>query len=291
MSQSTSEPLAPMVGSTECAAQADSTSPTTEYTLDNTWQHARQRLRLLEAGLDPVTMRHLAACGVATDWRCLEVGGGNGSIAEWLCQQVGPSGSVVATDLETRFLDELDHPNLQILRHNIVSDELPAGLFDLVHARLVVMHLPQPMEAMRRMAAALKPGGWLVIEEPDFSTFSPHAGALPEAADLFRRHWDNVKRAWTRRGVDVTCGRRLYASLTDLDLEHVGSEGRVVMVRGGSSDADFWRLTWQQLGDETLASGEMSESELQRLINVLADPHFSWTEATMWSAWGQRPSG
>jgi len=98
-----------------------------------------------------------------------------------------------------------------------------------------------------------------------------------------------VKRLTERRGVDVTCGRRLYATLNDLELEHVGSEGRLVMVRGGSPDADFWRLTWQQLSAETLASGELSESELERLLDLLADPHFTWSEATMWSAWGQRP--
>ena len=44
-------------------------------------QVERERLRNLEAWLDPITARHLEATGVAVGWRCLEVGAGGGSIA------------------------------------------------------------------------------------------------------------------------------------------------------------------------------------------------------------------
>ena len=129
------------------------------YLLDNAWQDARQRLALLERWLDPGTIHQLHTLGVRAGWRCLVVGGGGGSITEWLCRKVGPSGHVVATDINTRFLEVLDYPNLEVRRHDILADDLEPAAFDLVHVRFVLMHLADPSQAVRRMAAALKPGG------------------------------------------------------------------------------------------------------------------------------------
>src|SRR5579884_3215226 len=138
------------------------------YLLDDDWQDARRRLALLEHWLDPGTIHQLQTLGVGAGWRCLVVGGGGGSIVEWLCRQVGPSGCILATDVNTRFLEALDYPNLKVRRHDILADELvESAAFDLVHVRFVLMHLADPSRAVRRMVAALKPGGWLLAEEGD----------------------------------------------------------------------------------------------------------------------------
>ena len=76
----------------------------TGYSLDNTWDHARRRLALLENELDPITHRRLSATGLGSGWRCLEVGGGGGSVARWLSEQVGIAGYVLATDIEPALL-------------------------------------------------------------------------------------------------------------------------------------------------------------------------------------------
>ena len=139
----------------------------TSYSFDNTWQKARQRLSTIEAQYDAGTIRHLEQSGIIDGWHCLEIGGGGGSIAAWMCERVGPEGYVLATDIEPRFLEFLGYPNLAVRRHNIVTDELPEGTFDLVHARMVLEHLPERDHVLRRMVAALKPGGWLVCEDMD----------------------------------------------------------------------------------------------------------------------------
>src|ERR671926_1587140 len=125
-----------------------------EYRFDNAWLLARERLAALEAQLDPGTIRHLQALGVGERWQCLEVGGGGGSIAEWLCRQVGPAGRVVATDINTRFLEALDFANLEVRVHNIVEDELEPGTFDLVHARGVLVHVSQRDTVLERVVSA-----------------------------------------------------------------------------------------------------------------------------------------
>lgn len=76
-----------------------------QYLFDNNWMQARLRLSTLETIEDPATIDHLEKIGIAEGWNCLEVGAGGGSITEWLCRRVGPTGNVVATDVNTRYLD------------------------------------------------------------------------------------------------------------------------------------------------------------------------------------------
>ena len=92
------------------------------YVFDNAAERqARERFAALPRIYDPGTIRHLQALGVTAGWRCLEVGAGGGSIALWLAERVGPSGYVLATDLDTRFLEPLARPTLEVRRHDITD--------------------------------------------------------------------------------------------------------------------------------------------------------------------------
>ena len=83
-----------------------------------------ERHGAFERERDPATIRYLEEIGVSSGWRCLEVGGGGGTIAEWLCPRVGTAGHVVATELDTRLLEAIDSPNIEVRRHDIVNDDL-----------------------------------------------------------------------------------------------------------------------------------------------------------------------
>jgi ubiquinone/menaquinone biosynthesis C-methylase UbiE len=132
-------------------------APRSTYVFDNAGAQAGARFSALGALFDPGTTRHLTALGVAEGWHCLEVGAGAGSIADWLCDRVGAA-DVVATDIDPRFLDAAGRPNLEVRRHDIASDPLSEAAFDLVHARLVLVHLPERENALLRIVRALKPG-------------------------------------------------------------------------------------------------------------------------------------
>src|SRR5688572_23339484 len=134
------------------------------YIFDNAALQTRDRLGVLSSIFDPGTIRHLQERGLREGWNCLEVGGGGGTIVRWLADQVGSSGSVLATDLDPRLLTELSSANVEIRRHDICTDPLPLSAFDLVHARLVLEHVAEKDRALRRMAEAMKPGGWMVLE-------------------------------------------------------------------------------------------------------------------------------
>ena len=96
-----------------------------EYLLGNAGEQTPARFAALPRLYDPGTIRHLDQVGVAAGWRCLEVGGGGGTIAAWLSDRVGPTGHVLVTDVNTRFLERLRCTNVEVRRHDIASDPLP----------------------------------------------------------------------------------------------------------------------------------------------------------------------
>src|SRR5215813_1760542 len=142
----------------------------------------RERLSLLEQTADPLSQRRLAALGIQTGWRCLEVGAGHGSIVRWLAARVGPQGRVVATDINPRLLTARQWPTVEVRRHDIRTDPLEASRYDLVHCRAVLSHLPDPPRALRQMVAAVRMGGWVVIEDADFSSLRAVEATHPRAA-------------------------------------------------------------------------------------------------------------
>jgi SAM-dependent methyltransferase len=119
------------------------------------------------------------------------MGAGAGSIACWLAARVAPSGQVVATDIDPRFLQNTTRPNLEVRRHDIRTDALESDAYDLVHCRNLLIHLPNPEQSARRMVAALRPGGWLMAEEPDLTAMVAVSRDHP-AADNFDSFWRRV---------------------------------------------------------------------------------------------------
>ncbi len=258
-----------------------------EYLLDNAWQQQRERLAGLESWFDPGTIRHMEALGVAPGWRCLEVGGGGGSIALWLSRRVGPGGHVLTTDLDTRFLDALHEPNLEVRRHNILTDPLPQHAFDLVHARFVVEHLAERMTALHHMASALKPGGWLLVEETDSVSWVPAPANDANDNALFTRWTAAYAQLFAATGATAYAGRHLYGEFHALGLTDIDAEGRVFMVRGGSPTAEVWRLTAEQVSERIVASDLLTQEEMTRVISLLADPAFVWMEGLIMATWGR----
>src|SRR5262245_20266287 len=154
----------------------------------------RERLSRLEYAADPLSQRRLAALGIQPGWHCLEVGAGHGSIARWLAEQVGPQGRVVATDLNPRFLTEMQLPNVEVRQHDIRTDPLEAGRYDLAHCRAVLIHMSDPQLVVQRMVAAVRIGGWLVIEESDRSSTQAADVTHPRAESFDRQYREILDR-------------------------------------------------------------------------------------------------
>jgi len=257
------------------------------YVYDHAWTDERIRLAGLEAALDPGTRHHLARLGAAPGWRCLEVGAGGGAIAFWLTEQVGPGGTVVATDLETEFLETeaARHPGLEVLRHDITAEDLPSG-FDLVHARWLIEWLPDKRLALKRMMMALRPGGVLLVEEPDWVNI--FGAAMPAA--LRRVVTAGMRHLESTCPIETEYGRRLLDDLIAVGLIDAEAEGRCPVVRGGSPPAaHFLRLTLEKLRASLLDGGAITEAEFAEAAAALEDPAVTVVFPMTVAAWGWRP--
>src|SRR5215211_4714452 len=208
----------------------------TTYVYDQAWRREHERLRALEDLFDAASVGRLAALGVGEGWRCLEVGAGAGGVARWLSDRVGPPGRVLATDLDPRFLDGHGLANLEARRHDLLADPLEDGAFDLAHARAVLEHIPAREAALARMVAAVRPGGWVVVEDIDFGG-GMVAELLryvqpPAAAPTVERVARAVEAMFIAAGMDPRFGGRLPRALVEAGLEEVGAELRAPLVRG-----------------------------------------------------------
>jgi SAM-dependent methyltransferase len=263
------------------------------YIFDNAAeQPTGQRFASLEALYDPRTIRFLETTGVGPGWHCLEVGGGSGSVAAWLADRVGETGQVLVTDIDPRFLSTLAATGLsqvEVQRHDVGVDPLPDGAFDLIHARLVLIHVPTAPAVLGRLVAALRPGGWLVVEDFD-ATFSDRAFPTEEpAATTMRTAFAALGQLLVARGAGPGWGRRLYQRFLDLGLVDVGMEGQFTIRSGGSAGARLDAANFMQIREAATTSGLLTHAELDQILEVLADPAYAWASPTMFTAWGRRP--
>ena len=243
------------------------------------------RLGLLESARDPGTISRLQELGVAAGWRCLEVGAGRGSIARWLAERVAPAGSVVAVDIDPRFLTGMPE-NVQVRALDIREDEIEANHYDLVHCRALLMHLPDPAGTLARLVAALRPGGLLLAEEGDYGLY--HYGGHPDAEALTERA-HRALDAITAAGVfNARFGRGLPAMLSASGLELRGAEVETRVTKPGEPQYEFVRASVLESLPALIAAGVMDEANIERLEGYFGQPGTVITGPSVVAAWGQK---
>lgn len=234
----------------------------------------QERLALIQAYQDPHTIRHLT--DVAADWRCLDVGAGAGSITRWLCARAG---SVLATDLDIDLLASIDAPNLTVQRHDIRTDPLPDG-FDLVHTRLLLLHLPEREAVLDRLVRATRPGGLIVVGDIDFTTIR-----LAHHDPIFERFLTQFDTAVRQAGWDPACGPKLPAMLEHRGVTKVEAETVRSYQRGTSAVPTIMAITYQRLRPLVIERG-ITPDEFDHVQRLLADPSVAVHGPALWTASG-----
>jgi SAM-dependent methyltransferase len=247
-----------------------------EYVLDHHNEGERQRLALMSRLLDPMHRRHIDGLGVKPGGRTLEIGCGNGTMSAWLAGLVGPAGHAVGVDLDLSLV-EVDKPGLQFRKADIVAGPVEPGDFDLVTARAVLHHVSDARAAVLNMIASARPGGSILLVEPDFL---PVSAVEPDEVRCF---WDGWL-AWSReQGIDYFIGRRLPALLSGLGLQDVGATAETALYNGGSAWASYWRQTVVQLRSALVASGRLDDRSVDTFLARCADPAW-WTQTIAFTA-------
>jgi SAM-dependent methyltransferase len=260
------------------------------YPLDNDHELADEHHDGLAELLDPDTIARLD--GLDTDWTtaaCLEVGAGGGSIARHLADRVGAAGRVVAIDLKPQHIRA--HPKLTVLAHDLTGgDPLPAGPWDLIHARLVLSHIPQREVILRRLAAALAPGGVLLTEDWEARVTGVVVAAPgPEAAELYQRYQQTVSRdVFSAAGTDRTWARRAHTAMRQVGLVDVETTVSARFWIGGGAGCRLAATIMFQLKERLYDAG-MTPGEIAELGSLMADPRTVIHGHPLYSTSGRRP--
>lgn len=256
------------------------------YVFDNDSVHAREQHRCLAEMLDPMTRIRLARLGVADGWNCLEVGAGAGSVAGWLASRAAPSGQVLATDIKTSHLTPA--PALRVQQHDVVRDRLPENTFDLIYARLVLIHLPQRLAVLGKLVRALRPGGWLQLDEFDIS----YGPALLMPGTRARERYESFLAAKIRvmdaAGADGAWGQRAPQAMREAGLVDLDVRAELQLWSAGSPGTRLLIHHTHHLREKFLAAG-MTDRQLAEVREVMTDPAFRAMSCPIYSVQGRRP--
>lgn len=246
-----------------------------------------RRLDALSALFDPVSFRHLDALGIERGWRCWDVGAGRPDVANWLAHRVGDSGHVLATDIDISGITNYVEPGIEVRRHDVTSDEIPLGRFDLVHARHVLLHLPARIDVIKRMISAVRPGGWVLIEDYDhvmpFVCVDAHR---PEHHRANKVH-AGVQALVTEHGLNLEYARALPRLLHEAGLREVGADAYFSLTAPAGNMLGIANVT--HMRDALIAREFATREEVDGHLRAMADGTITIGTLPLISAWGQHP--
>lgn len=233
---------------------------------------------------NPSTFRRIDALGIRPGWRCWEVGAGGPAGPAWLARRVAPGGYVLATDIDVAALQGAAEPGFEVLRHDVAAERAPAAGFDLVHARLVVMHLADRGAALAAMTGALRPGGWLLLEDADLSL---QPLACPDETGPAEQLANKIRRASVGlRGDNLAFGRTLPRLLRGAGLTEIGADAYLPIA--GPDSARLEQTMIERQRDRLLAAGLLTAAEIDRHLADVAAGRLDLTTFTVVSAWGRK---
>jgi len=259
------------------------------YFYSNAAPSALARLLGLEALEDGATIEILKGVGIQSDWKCLELGAGAGSIAYWLAETTGVPGNVCATDIDVGLLDSR---RCDVHRHDLRVDSLPSSAYDLVHFRHLLIHLPmtEHPDILRRLLSVTRPGGLIVAEESDLHTWRAATSSTVTKARIFNDGIAALHEIYTKRGLDTAVGTKLSRMLHQSGWSDISQSARTWRVKGGTPEAEFHVRSMRQLAE----SCESTFADLADCVRSAAlcceDPDFEYHSRTTLAAVARRAS-
>jgi hypothetical protein len=140
------------------------------------------------------------------------------------------------------------------------------------------------------MAAAVRPGGWLFVEEADFGAWGAVDPAYPGASTFdraTRAAWDTLHRLEV---MDVHLGRRVSTLLEQLHWSEADHDARLRVSHGGDKVGRFWAVTFSSMRSSPLIdAAAITRDELETILRLLDDPGFAFLGPIPFSAWCKKP--
>lgn len=243
------------------------------------------RLRKIEQAFDPSTKQILEKYGLCSGMKCLEIGPGAGSIAEWMCEKVGVQGHVSAMDLNVRFISQLTVKNLTVIHGDITKENFPENVFDCIHARYVFIHIHEYKSTISKLIKCLKPGGLLLLEEPDFSNAKADSDD-PQLVQSFNHIHEAIALMYRGMKLNPAFGSQLVSILKDAGLQNIQNKIIAEKVCGGSLVADMMRMSTMVLKEKYLQTGAVTEEDFINYCELSKNSKHQALYYSSVSSWG-----
>jgi SAM-dependent methyltransferase len=259
----------------------------------------RNRLRILARAMYPTTAALFDRVGIVRGMSCLDVGCGGGDVTRELARRAGSAGRARGIDIDATALaiarEEADHDGASDVEYQ-ECDVLTAELepeHDVIYVRFLLTHLADPAAAAARIAAGLRPGGVLIVEDIDFSGSFCHP-----ASAAYERYTEIYAQTAQSRGVDPNIGPRLPQLLVGAGCTRV----RINVVQPAGMTPDDHEgdvklvspLTLENIADSAIAAGLSTRDEIELLLEELyrlaADRTTVMGIPRIVQAWGYRPA-
>ena len=235
------------------------------------------RLQMVEAANDHTTIALLEETKIQPGWHCMELGTGAGSMLRWLGQRVGLTGLAVGVDKNTHYLQNVSSPPFQVYQGTFPDVALPHA-FDLIHGRYVLIHNQSDMDILHKMFSLLKPGGWAVFEEPDFTSTKL---ARPEVNKAQARVNEAICHMFLNAGLDPGYALHLPSKLEHTGFHIVRAQSIMHLCPGQSAMANVMSESARVLQQEYCNTGLCSSADIHEYRQLAQDPtHWAIYHAT-----------
>src|SRR5215469_10753772 len=284
-----------MTGPVQPAAGSDPDASAV-YTLGSSTGESDRLLRQAgELAADNAAL--LDRVGLRSGHSVIDLGCGPRGILGLLADRVSPGGRVVGVDADpahaamaAEFVAGLGLPEMEIVTADARHTGLPSGSFDLVHARTLLINVPDPMQVAVEMVRLARPGGWVAAMEPDVEYTMCYP---PQAA--FTRISEILPVVFGRNGADWHIGRRVPELFRQAGLTAVEVEARVQLYPPGNTRRTILADLLRSMRPNVLEMGLASEAELDELDAAarahLEDPCTVAVSGLFYLVWGRKPPG
>jgi SAM-dependent methyltransferase len=252
------------------------------YVLDSSDEDLQRLLSIAELSAEP-TRAAFRKIGMEPGWRVIDCGCGPLGALAVMAEMVGPKGRVVGIDFSEPAVQRarsiastlgLDNVEVRVGDVHDVDGQALGGAFDVAYTRLFLMHQRDPAQTMQRIAALLRPGGWIVAHEP---LRSPPPRSSPPL-DALTTYWELLHDVVERLGAPQGSVDRLARVARDVGLEVVETSGFFQIV-APEQGFDLHASTIAAAKSRAIQSGVGSGAEidaLERALRAAGDGGYHW---------------
>jgi SAM-dependent methyltransferase len=223
-----------------------------------------ERLRVISEIHDGRTRELLRKAGFTSGHRFVEFGCGLGYVTRWAASEGAQATGIDLNEdhltVATELAKEAGLKSAEFRCANIYEPALKPNSIDVSYSRWLMVHLSRPVDAMRAIHSALKPGGVMVCEEADVSAVyaEPHSAAYAELRDI-------CIEGGRQRGVDYAGGRRahLWAKEAGFEVIHVDAYHPHYVT---GEHKGFWNWTLRAVALGMVKEGSLDAAQLEKLV-------------------------